>query len=248
MLAAELLKVQCLYCKEDIFIPGSSNEPWRVWTERRKCHNCEFELEFIYFSNDKDAKCIWMEKLKIRVGRGEKQRWIKRLGVDPLNLDCCYCGRSILIGPIDTRHLGNRTVNKNCAWCDNICTFVIDVQEDKWGIILKRDHPDTRIKKTEPIRYFQCSHIGVAGITDVVVKKHGEDDYEARCGVAIMGDCNFASSHGANPFDSDFHDNHCSGRGKTEQIAIDELKKDMYHLADTLFADIPVEQKDKESK
>ena len=92
--------------------------------------------------------------------------------------------------------------------------------------------------------YFHCDHIGVAGTTDVAVKKRktqgGHDIYEARCGIAMMGmtqmdeeefkACNY------DPFHPEFRDNYCEGRGPTPEKAIEALKKDMKETADSIWA------------
>jgi len=92
------------------------------------------------------------------------------------------------------------------------------------------------------ITVFKCDHIGVAGTTDVHVKlrktQGGNDIYEARCGIALMGStqmdewgfkaCNY------DPFHPEFLDNYCIGRGATQEEAIERLKEDMKDTANSI--------------
>ena len=95
----------------------------------------------------------------------------------------------------------------------------------------------------EEMIYFPCNHIGIAGTTDVHVKKHktqgGHDIYEARCGIAMMGMTNMDEEEfkacNYDPFHPDFRDNYCIGRGSTQEKAIEELKKDMKDMANSLW-------------
>jgi hypothetical protein len=90
-----------------------------------------------------------------------------------------------------------------------------------------------------PYTFFQCDHIGVAGTTPVVVRRHGDGTYEARVGIALMGLTNMPLNElaNANPFDDDFYDNYANGHAATERAAIEALKRDMKSLADTLWAE-----------
>lgn len=91
---------------------------------------------------------------------------------------------------------------------------------------------------SEEIISYHCSHVGVAGTTDVKVKQ-ADGKFEARCGVAIMGStqmdedgfkaCNY------DPFHPKFYDNYAVGIGATEAEALEALKADMQSLSNLLF-------------
>lgn len=91
----------------------------------------------------------------------------------------------------------------------------------------------------EKFQYFCCSHIGVSGTTDVVLKKLDNGTFEARCGFALLGQTNMDEAGfkacDSNPFHPEFHDNYAVGKGKTEAEALTNLKKDMHDVADTLW-------------
>lgn len=83
---------------------------------------------------------------------------------------------------------------------------------------------------------FSCSALGVAGTTQVFVRKVGEN-YVARVGIAILGQTNMKEGdlRGANPFDDSFYDNFAEGIGPTQEAAIDNLKKDIQKTSETLW-------------
>lgn len=93
---------------------------------------------------------------------------------------------------------------------------------------------------TEEITLYKCTNIGVAGTTDVHVKKLPDGKFEARCGVAIMGATNMdeAGFKACNydPFHSEFYDNTAFGIGTTEAEALDALRADMSSIAVSLWA------------
>lgn len=92
----------------------------------------------------------------------------------------------------------------------------------------------------EEIIIHQCSHVGVSGTTPVHIKKHNDEKFEARCGIALIGTMNMtpeqydACDH--NPFHEKFNDNFCRGEGKTEAEAIENLKIDMHMLSNALWS------------
>lgn len=95
---------------------------------------------------------------------------------------------------------------------------------------------------TDPnITAFTCTSIGIAGTTKVFVKKTEDGGFEARVGIAIFGSTNRKDDglKDANPFDKDFNDNYASGKGPTEQEALDALKADMEKTADGLWDEPP---------
>lgn len=93
--------------------------------------------------------------------------------------------------------------------------------------------------KAEVVIY-RCSHVGVAGTTDVHVRRTIDGNYIARCGIAIMGATNMDEEGfkacGYDPFHPDFRDNFAQGDGATEEEAIAALKADMRQTADSLWA------------
>lgn len=92
---------------------------------------------------------------------------------------------------------------------------------------------------SEEFTYIACSHIGVAGTIDVVIKETA-DGFEARCGIAILGHTNMDEQGFKNcnhdPFHEEFYDNYAHGFGKTRDEAIENLKKDMSKTADSIWA------------
>lgn len=87
---------------------------------------------------------------------------------------------------------------------------------------------------------YQCEHIGVAGTTDVHVKKLTDGTFEARCGIALMGTANMDEAGfkacNSDPFHDLFHDNYASGIGPTEVGALEAMKNDMKLLVNSLWA------------
>jgi hypothetical protein len=94
------------------------------------------------------------------------------------------------------------------------------------------------------ISFHLCQHVGISGTTKVVVHhvqsgdpaKDIPDVFEARVGIAIMGDCNSETTEDSDPFSSRFRDNFARGFGLTEEQAIRALKADMNRTADGLFS------------
>lgn len=77
-----------------------------------------------------------------------------------------------------------------------------------------------------------CTHVGVAQITQVVVKRHAPDKFEARVGVAIFGSCNDPDTGWmADAFAEDFPENYCKGEGSTEAEALEAMRKDMREMS-----------------
>lgn len=88
------------------------------------------------------------------------------------------------------------------------------------------------------ISCFICETPGLSGTTPVTIKQSSEG-FEARMGVAIFGETNLdedgmrAAQY--NPFHELFHDNFCSGKGETQQEAIEALKKDVKDMHESLW-------------
>lgn len=89
------------------------------------------------------------------------------------------------------------------------------------------------------IRCYICPTPGLSGTTPVTIKKSPEG-FEARMGFALFGSTNMdedgfrAAQY--NPFHDLFHDNFASGKGTTEQEAIDALKKEIADIHESLWA------------
>jgi hypothetical protein len=83
---------------------------------------------------------------------------------------------------------------------------------------------------------FNCSTIGVGGTTKVFVRKVGES-YVARVGIAILGSTNMKSADlvNANPFDESFKDNFAEGVGLTQEAALEDMKRDMGDIAESIW-------------
>jgi len=85
---------------------------------------------------------------------------------------------------------------------------------------------------------YTCTSIGVAGTTEVFVKKTPSTcqdflyKYEVRMGVAIMGSSDHQTD---NPFDEDFHDNYAEGKGYTLEVALRKLKESIKFIQDSLW-------------
>jgi hypothetical protein len=86
--------------------------------------------------------------------------------------------------------------------------------------------------------YIACHTPGLAGTTPVRINKTAEG-FEARCGIALFGSTNMteeqfkACNH--DPFHAEFRDNYCSGKGATEQEAIQALEKDFKQMHESIW-------------
>lgn len=91
-------------------------------------------------------------------------------------------------------------------------------------------------KMTREFTVFNCSQAGVAGTTKVFVRKVG-DKFVARVGIVILGSTNMKEGELAvsNPFDPDFEDNYAEGIGVTQEAAIEDMKKDMGDIAESIW-------------
>ena len=95
-------------------------------------------------------------------------------------------------------------------------------------------------KMVEEYSAFTCSNIGLSGTTAVLVKKHKNGCFEARMGIALLGSANMTEDQMKearfNPFNESWFDNYVSGKGETEEDAIEALKEDMKEMTDSLWA------------
>lgn len=84
-----------------------------------------------------------------------------------------------------------------------------------------------------------CQNVGVSGSTPCVVRQTGEE-FEARMGIALLGDTQMSEDEfkkcDYNPFHDDFNDNFVSGKGDTEQEAIEAMKLDLKKMTDMLWS------------
>lgn len=88
------------------------------------------------------------------------------------------------------------------------------------------------------------SHVGVSPVTDCHFRfDEDKQMWEARMGVALMGRAHMTPEQFAqterNPFHPEFHDNICSGWGKTQAAAHAAMEADLHAMADSLWADEP---------
>jgi hypothetical protein len=83
---------------------------------------------------------------------------------------------------------------------------------------------------------YSCSHIGVSGTTKCYVK-YSDGQYEARVGIAIMGNTNLPIEEleDMNPFDDTFYDNYAVGLGNSKAEAIENMKVNMDEIAGSLW-------------
>lgn len=87
---------------------------------------------------------------------------------------------------------------------------------------------------------FICETPGLSGTTPVTIRHQRDpEEFEARMGVALFGATNMdeAEFEAAqfNPFHNLFRDNFCSGKGATQEEAIEALKKDMRSMHESLW-------------
>lgn len=93
-----------------------------------------------------------------------------------------------------------------------------------------------------------CTNVGISGTTKVVVchrqtarprhegRPEVRDIFEARVGIAIMGNCAPTTTEDSDPFDHRFRDNYAVGFGTTEEEALEALRADMASTCDALWA------------
>jgi len=140
------------------------------------------------------------------------------------------CGKIILSPEISFNKADDRIKERygQCCWCGRMVLFKIG-----------RVTPITAELGPIPVDMKEGVTInsspGVAFVTQlVIVFWPNRLEYEVRVGVAILGNTNFESSVGANPFDPNFHDNFVSGKGVTVDEAIINLDKEIASLLSTL--------------
>jgi hypothetical protein len=88
--------------------------------------------------------------------------------------------------------------------------------------------------------HYTCSHVGIQGTTHVYLQRLqsndcGEEIYEARVGVSMMG---YTNNHNRsiNPFERDFRDNYASGYGTTKEKAMAALRNNIAVLSNGLWS------------
>ena len=91
----------------------------------------------------------------------------------------------------------------------------------------------------EEVRGFTCSMIGLSGTTSPRVMKHDDGTFEARIGIAILGATNMSDEEMAeadnNPFHERWYDNYAGGKGDTFEEAIENMKKEMKEIHESLW-------------
>jgi len=91
---------------------------------------------------------------------------------------------------------------------------------------------------SDEIRYFICEAIGVSGTTPVTIKEDS-NGFEARMGIALLGYSNLDEEGMRkaqyNPFHEEFHDNYVSGKGATQEEAIEAMKQDQRDICEGLW-------------
>lgn len=91
----------------------------------------------------------------------------------------------------------------------------------------------------DEIRCFICHTPGLSGTTPLTIR-HDANGFEARMGVAIFGSSNLDEEGMRkaqyNPFHEDFHDNYVSGKGATQEEAIEALRRDQREMHESLWA------------
>lgn len=88
----------------------------------------------------------------------------------------------------------------------------------------------------EDLTSIACSSIGVAGTTRIHFRKVGEN-VAARVGIAIFGMTNVPHGQDDDPFDAEFRDNYAEGIGSTRDLALQDLRKDIQEISDSLWDD-----------
>jgi len=86
---------------------------------------------------------------------------------------------------------------------------------------------------------FECSQIGLAGTTAVHVKEHDNGEFEARMGFSVFGSANMSDEQfkevDYNPFHEKFYDNFATGKGSSQDAAIDALKAELDSIYESMW-------------
>lgn len=173
----------------------------------------------------------WLEGDSERLVRRRKKPHPMKNYVRPKQLKC-PCGSPILSPPIcfEERKLSECHEN-TCTVCGQRIIMIIN----RAGNTSISPIPPLVPKNQFKLTILEPTHaIGVAGITDIYVKKD-DQGYEVRMGFAVMGQANCDACVGANPFDPNFHDNYITGKGKVLEEALVNLSKEQKNIQDTLW-------------
>lgn len=88
-------------------------------------------------------------------------------------------------------------------------------------------------------RFIQSGAPGLCGTTGIVLRTAEDGVVEARMGIAIFGYTNLSDEEMRvceyNPFHPEFHDNYVSGKGNTDEEAIESLRADMKQIHESLW-------------
>lgn len=82
--------------------------------------------------------------------------------------------------------------------------------------------------------------MGMAATTKIITKQIEPGHWEARQGFSLMGNCNMPDHDiemcGYDPFHPEWHDNFHSGKGDSEQAAIEALKQSATETGEAFWA------------
>jgi len=87
-----------------------------------------------------------------------------------------------------------------------------------------------------------CDSVGIVGTTKIFIRQNSgsvTNKFEARVGISIFGRTNMDLHvlENLSPFDKiRFQDNYAKGFGKTQEEAIEDLKRDIREIQKGLFA------------
>jgi len=81
------------------------------------------------------------------------------------------------------------------------------------------------------------SNIGVSGAKIHWMRSKDGELHWCRMAIAIMGSFNNSDEYieKTSPFDPQFNDNYVQGKGKTQEEALENMKKDMEGISNSLF-------------
>lgn len=88
----------------------------------------------------------------------------------------------------------------------------------------------------EDLTAITCQSIGVAGTTKIHFLR-AATHVVARVGISIFGQTNQAHGPDANPFDVSFRDNYAEGVGQNREAALEDLRRDLKQISDSLWAE-----------
>lgn len=151
---------------------------------------------------------------------------------------CCPKCKQIILGPdvmFDPEDDREKERYGFCVWCLTPLLFRVrstgPIIAETVPEVIKVGNDDGSIIGN----ICSCSHVGVQLAGPIIARKIN-NQWEVRAPMAMMGQLNFASSDGANAFDPNYRDNYVSGKGSTINEALEEMKKELHGMSDSLFA------------